>query len=308
MLSLGIDIGSISTKGVLLNENNQILSSNYLWTEGNPITAVTTLIKSFGELPPITAIGTTGSARKLIAAMLNATIAKNEITAHAIGTLSKFPDTQTILEIGGQDSKIILLRNGLVADYAMNTLCAAGTGAFLVSQCKRLGVPMEDMGHIALTAKNPTKIAARCAVFAESDMIHKAQIGHAKEDLVAGLCHAVVANYISNVAQGKEILGPIIFQGGVSKNPGVVVAFEKQLGEKIYVDENSHLAGAIGVAILARKEAKKEVANRHFSLNIENLNFRTNAHECTRCPNSCEVISAYQNNKLVDSWGSRCDI
>ena len=305
MNTLGVDIGSISTKGVVLDESGRIVASDYLWTEGNPISAVQELLNSLGNLDRVTAVGTTGSARKLIGAMLNATIVKNEITAHAVGTLAKFPNAQTILEIGGQDSKIILLRGGIVCDYAMNTLCAAGTGAFLVAQCKRLGITMEDMGGIALSSKNPTKIAARCAVFAESDMIHKAQTGHTKQDLVAGLCHAVVANYLSNVAQGKEILGPIIFQGGVSKNAGVVAAFRQQLGLDVYVDEESHLTGAVGVAILAQKKAAGQNTRRHFS--FENINFRTHAHECAKCPNNCEIIAAYHNETLVDSWGSRCD-
>ena len=147
---------------------------------------------------------------------------KNEITAHAIGTLSRYPDVKTILEIGGQDSKIIIIRNGVVVDYAMNTLCAAGTGAFLSSQAKRLGVQIEDLGDIALKSKNPSKIAARCTVFAESDLVHKAQIGHSKEDIVAGICEAVVNNYLNNLAKGKKIEDKVIFQGGVSKYASIV--------------------------------------------------------------------------------------
>ena len=130
-------------------------------------------------------VGTTGSARKLIGTMLGASIIKNEITAHAIGTTSIYPEVRTIFEIGGQDSKIIILKHGIVTDYAMNTLCAAGTGSFLSSQSKRLGVEVEDFGSIALTSKNPTTIAARCTVFAESDLVHKAQMGHKKEDIIA---------------------------------------------------------------------------------------------------------------------------
>jgi len=128
-------------------------------------------------------IGTTGSARKLIGTILNASIIKNEITAHAIGTTSIHKDAKTIFEIGGQDSKIILLEDGIVTDYAMNTICSAGTGSFLSSQARRLNIEVEDFGKIALTSKTPTKIAARCTVFAESDLVHKAQIGHKKEDI-----------------------------------------------------------------------------------------------------------------------------
>lgn len=265
---LGIDIGSISTKGVIIDDNNKIIASEYLWTEGNPIEAVKRLIKSLKEKVKsknikVVSVGTTGSARKLIGTILDASVIKNEITAHAIGTLSIFPDVRTIFEIGGQDSKIIILEDGIIVDYAMNTLCAAGTGSFLSSQAKRLGVKVEDFGKEALKSKNPTKIAARCTVFAESDLVHKAQIGYKKEDIIAGLCRAVVINYLNNVAKGKNIKPPIVFQGGVSKNIGVVKAFEEVTGEKIYVDPNGILMGALGVAIIAKEQNnKKKVAKK----------------------------------------------
>lgn len=206
---LGIDIGSISTKGVVVDQQNNILASEYLWTEGDPMGAVKRLLKALqkqleGKDVTIVSVGTTGSARKLIGVMTNASVVKNEITAHAIGTTTIHPDVHAIFEIGGQDSKIIIIEDGFVVDYAMNTLCAAGTGSFLSSQAHRLGVSVEDFGEIALTSKKPTNIAARCTVFAESDLVHKAQIGHKKEDIIAGLCKAVVTNYINNIGKGKK--------------------------------------------------------------------------------------------------------
>src|SRR5574344_757342 len=155
---LGIDIGSISTKGVLIDSNNNIIKSSYIDTNGNPIEAVKKLINNLKSNNIIKGIGVTGSARKLIGLMLNADVVKNEITAHAVGTKSRIPNVRTILEIGGQDSKIIILNNGIITDYAMNTLCAAGTGAFLSSQAKRLGINIEDFGKLALQSTNPVKI------------------------------------------------------------------------------------------------------------------------------------------------------
>lgn len=304
---LGIDIGSISTKGVIIDKDNNILASDYLETEGNPIKAVKRLIKSLEngfdkKKYKVVAVGTTGSARKLIGSILGASIVKNEITAHAVGTTSIIPDVRTIFEIGGQDSKIIILKDGIVVDYAMNTLCAAGTGSFLSSQSRRLGVDVKDFGSIALTSNNPTSIAARCTVFAESDLVHKAQIGHKKEDIIAGLCKSVAVNYLNNVGKGKKIVGPIVFQGGVSKNIGVVHAFEELTGEKILVDENSHLMGALGVAILAMRGGREEV----FSFDIENVSFETKGINCHGCANCCEIICVKRNNKIIDSWGNRC--
>jgi len=302
---LGVDIGSISTKGVVIDKDNNILASCYLWTKGNPIQAVKDVLKELKKDCKdikIVGVGTTGSARKLIGTMLAANIIKNEITAHAIGTLSRHKNARTIIEIGGQDSKIILIENGIVIDYAMNTLCAAGTGSFLSSQAKRLDVDVEEFGSIALTSTNPTPIAARCTVFAESDLVHKAQMGHKKNDIIAGLCKSVALNYLNNVAKGKYIESPIIFQGGVSKNIGVVKAFENILNTNIITDKDGHLMGALGVAILSKKE--KEI---NFSFDITDYNFNTSSNFCGRCPNNCEVICVKKNNNLIDSWGNRCE-
>ncbi|MGN0659047.1 MAG: acyl-CoA dehydratase activase [Emergencia sp.] len=305
---LGIDVGSISTKGVIIDEDSRILASEYIWTEGDPIAAVQKLVslleKQFDRTRyEITASGTTGSARRLAGTVIGASIVKNEITAHAVGTTAFYPDVRTILEIGGQDSKIILLENGIAVDYAMNTLCAAGTGAFLSSQARRLGVEVEDMGDIALTSQHPTQIAARCTVFAESDLVHKIQMGHEKKDIIAGLCSAVAANYLNNVGKGKKIASPVVFQGGVSKNRGVAEAFRRQLNTDIIVDENGHLMGAIGAAILARRSGIRSA----FDFSIRDLSYRTREVNCGKCPNNCEIICVYCGERMIDSWGNRCE-
>lgn len=304
---LGIDIGSISTKGVIIDENNKIIKSDYIETNGNPINAVKRLIeslkKNLDKKVVIKGIGTTGSARKLIGLLLDANIVKNEITAHAVGTLNFYPDCKTILEIGGQDSKIIMLDNGIITDYSMNTLCAAGTGAFLSSQAKRLGIKIEDFGELALKSESPVKIAARCTVFAESDLIHKAQVGYKIEDIIAGLSKSIVLNYLNNLAKGKKIKSPIVFQGGVSKNVGVVKYFKEILTEDIIVDPNSHLMGAIGIAILSKQNSN----NKTFDLNIKDIKFETKGMECNRCSNNCEILKIYKDSKLIDAWGSKCN-
>ena len=296
---LGIDIGSISTKGVIIDEDDNIVASSYIWTEGNPVDATKKLIDNLKGNYVIKGIGTTGSARNLIGLLFNANIVKNEITAHAVGTLRKYPDVKTILEIGGQDSKIILINNGIITDYSMNTLCAAGTGAFLSSQAKRLGVDVEEFGNIY--SDNPVKIAARCTVFAESDLVHKAQLGYKKEDIIAGLCKSIVMNYLNNVGKGKKIESPIVFQGGVSKNKGVVRYFKEILKKDIIVDPNGHLMGAYGIAILSKNKN-----NRIYDLNIKDIKFNTIGTECNKCPNNCEILKIYKDDKLIEATGSRC--
>ena len=305
---LGVDIGSISTKAAVIDEAGEIVASSYLWTEGNPIGAVKRVLSELeGQLAAaddvrVVAVGTTGSARELIGSVLGAQVVKNEITAHAMGTLSLHPDVRTIFEIGGQDSKIIILRDGVPVDYAMNTLCAAGTGSFLSSQSRRLGIPVEEFGDYALRSTRPTKIAGRCTVFAESDLVHKAQIGYAIEDIVAGLCNAIVSNYLNNVGKGKEIEPPIVFQGGVSKNVGVVEAFKRLTGHDVLVDEIGHLMGAVGIALLAQSSG----AEGDCDFAVREFEFQTMGDECGGCANNCEVVYVLRDGEFLDGWGARC--
>lgn len=308
-LYLGVDIGSISTKGVLIDKNNKVYSQSYLWTEGNPIRATKKVLgllkKEISKMQKdlsVVAVGTTGSARELIGAVLDAQIVKNEITAHALGTLTHHPNARTIFEIGGQDSKIIILDEGVVVDYAMNTLCAAGTGAFLSAQARRLGVQVEEFGDFSQKSKNPVKIAGRCTVFAESDLVHKMQMGYPKQDIIAGVCRSIVLNYLNNVGKGKDIKAPVVFQGGVSKNTGVVKAFADITGEKIIVDKLGHLMGAIGIAILARESEKEKV----FDFSVTDMEFQTVGGDCGGCPNNCEIICVLKDGLFLDGWGNRC--
>ena len=343
---LGIDIGSISTKGVIIDAERRIIARTYLWTEGNPADAARRVVADLGSqidrnAVRVRAVGTTGSARRLVGAMCGAAVMKNEITAHAVGTTFLHPDVRTILEIGGQDSKIICVENGIAVDYAMNTLCAAGTGAFLSSQAHRLGVEVEEFGEIALTSKKPANIAARCTVFAESDLVHKIQVGYAREDIIAGLCRAVATNYLNNVGKGKQIVAPVVFQGGVSKNVGVVRAFEDELGMDVLVDADGHLMGAFGVALLAAEAApaatrsvgvggaaagtgagsasvaggtaaaggvSANVGGEPFDFDaLRDFEFATREVECQKCANHCEIICVYRDGAIIDSWGNRCE-
>ena len=252
---LGIDVGSVTTKLALVDENGKYVDSYMLRTAGKPVLAVQNGLKELYKKKltdyNVMGVGTTGSGRNLAGALVGADIIKNEITAHAVAASINVPGVQTILEIGGQDSKIIILRDGIVTDFAMNTVCAAGTGSFLDQQANRLNVPIEIFGETALKSTNPARIAGRCGVFAESDLIHKQQLGYPVEDLLYGLCQALVRNYLSNLALGKELLPIITFQGGVATNSGMVKAFEEALGHKIVVPENHQTMGAIGAALLA---------------------------------------------------------
>lgn len=307
---LGIDVGSVSTDLVVTNEEDKILSKLYLRTRGTPINVLNDglkkLKKELGNIQ-ITGVGTTGSGRQLAGVIVGADLVKNEITAHATASKKMVPDVRTILEIGGQDSKIIFLKNGVVTDFAMNTVCAAGTGSFLDRQAARLNIPIEHFGEYALRSKNPTRIAGRCAVFAESDMIHKQQMGHCVEDIVAGLCEALVRNYLSNLAKCKEISEPIIFQGGVAANVGIVTAFERALGKRVIIPQYYDVMGAYGAALLAHQNYERTGKPTSF-YGFDNAysTFETRSIECNGCDNLCEVIEVRGNNTVMARWGDRC--
>jgi predicted CoA-substrate-specific enzyme activase len=308
---LGIDVGSVSTNLIVIDEQDEVLASLYLRTQGQPIRVIQEGMKDISGLVPgdveIHAAGTTGSARYLGGIMIGADIIKNEITAHAVATSRFVPGVQTILEIGGQDSKIIILRDGIVTDFAMNTVCAAGTGSFLDQQSARLCIPIEDFGKLALKSKHPVRIAGRCAVFAESDMIHKQQLGHSTEDIIAGLCDALVRNYLNNVGKGKEILPPISFQGGVAANAGMKKAFEKSLNHEVIIPQNFAVMGALGVAIIARETVEQKKEKTVFKgFEVTDFSYKTRSFECKSCPNRCEVVQFFQNGEVIARWGSRC--
>ncbi len=304
---LGIDVGSVTAKIVLLDaDNDTICHSLYLRTHGDPIEALRQglkEVKASGDYT-VLASATTGSGRTLAAKLVGTELIKNEITTHTLAALAITPDIQTILEIGGQDSKIIIVRNGYAIDFAMNNVCAAGTGSFLDQQAGRLGVPVEDFGPMALQSDDPATISGRCTVFAETDMIHKQQIGIARNDIIAGLCKSLVRNYLATVGRGKEILGPVFFQGGVAANTGIIKEFEKQLKLPVQVSKYFGVAGAYGAAIYAKKSGPEEHPFTGFD--ILERDYKVKTFTCRKCEEECTVLQLMREEKLVSFWNDRC--
>ena len=203
----------------------------------------------------------------------------------------------------------------------MNTVCAAGTGSFLDHQAQRLNVPIEEFGDTALRSENPARIAGRCGVFAESDLIHKQQLGYPVEDLLYGLCQALVRNYLANLALGKELLPTISFQGGVATNKGMVKAFEEILKTEIVVPENHQTMGAIGAALLAMENhqyTNKETTFRGWE--VGDMHFTSITCDCPGCSNNCEVVTIVEGiqevqhvkrikdikGNIIARWGGTC--
>ncbi|WP_425449678.1 acyl-CoA dehydratase activase [Dethiothermospora halolimnae] len=306
---LGVDVGSVSTNIVLLDEEDKVIIKKYLRTQGRPIEVLQKGLNEIrGEIGDfkVKGVGTTGSGRHLANIILGGDIVKNEITSHAVAAINEIPDVRTVLEIGGQDSKIIILRDGIVTDFAMNTVCAAGTGSFLDRQAARLGIKIQEFGQMALKSTNPVRIAGRCAVFAESDMIHKQQLGHNQEDIIRGLSEALVRNYINNIGKGKDIKGPVVFQGGVAANVGIKEAFKNALNTDIYVPKHHDVMGAIGAGILAKSNVSKTGKTNFKGLKIADTSYKVKGFECNDCSNMCEVIEIYAEGKVVARYGDKC--
>jgi len=309
---LGVDVGSVTTKLALLDDDAQLMASIYLRTQGNPIGMVQKGLEEIRkQMPPeveISGVATTGSARYLAGVVLGADLTKNEITSQAIAAMHYIPEVQTVIEIGGQDSKIIIIRDGVVVDFGMNTVCAAGTGSFLDHQAERLDVNIEEFGEQALRSKMPVRIAGRCTVFAESDMIHKQQMGHKTEDIIYGLCQALVRNYLNNVALGKEILPQVAFQGGVAFNQGIIKALNETLDAQVTVPPHHEVMGAIGAALLVCEEMGNNSHRTKFKgFEASQMDFKVSSFMCKACPNLCEIAQISVNGKVLARWGGRCD-
>lgn len=188
----------------------------------------------------------------------------------------------------------------------MNTVCAAGTGSFLDRQAERLDIQIEEFGDYALKSNTSVRIAGRCAVFAESDMIHKQQLGYNKSEIIRGLCDALVRNYLNNVGKGKEIIPKLFFQGGVAANIGIKSAFERALGFQVCIPEHYNVMGAIGVAIIAKEVVENRGKTNFKGLGLAQSNFTSNSFECDGCANRCEVAKISENDKDIGCFGDRC--
>ncbi|MFQ6092004.1 MAG: acyl-CoA dehydratase activase, partial [bacterium] len=260
---IGIDVGSVSAKTVVLDEHKRILEDHYDRAKGQPLPTVLRALEGvLTRFSPhqVALVAVTGSGGELLAGLLGAEFV-NEIVAQARAVGALYPQVRTVIEMGGQDSKLLLLEQeskdggSRLVDFAMNTICAAGTGSFLDQQASRMGLSIEEeFGRLALGSERPPRIAGRCSVFAKSDMIHLQQIGTPDYDIVAGLCYAVARSFKSSVGRGKSFRKPVAFQGGVAANVGVVKAFKDVLDlrdEELIIPEHFTSMGAIGAVLVA---------------------------------------------------------
>ncbi len=309
---IGIDVGAVSTNIVVLDEKRKMLAMKYLMTEGNPVESVRKGLEDIGDemkdLIEVQAVATTGSGRYFVGDFVDADLVINEITAQAKATLDMDKTVDTIFEIGGQDSKYIRLKNGVVVDFEMNKVCAAGTGSFLQEQADRLDISIEEeFSKLALSAKAPVDLGTRCTVFMESDLIHHQQVGSSKVDLLAGLSYSIANNYIEKVVGNKKIGERIYFQGGVAGNKSVVAAFESILEKKIAVPQNHNVTGAIGAALIAMEMIHGGVKSNFVGFDLTDREYDVKSFECQHCPNHCDIKKISIGGEFKSFYGGICD-
>jgi predicted CoA-substrate-specific enzyme activase len=313
---LGIDIGSTTTKYALINENREIIDKSYVPTQGKPIEVTQRLLKhimeELGRRIDIVGTATTGSGRNVVGDFLNADLIIDEITAHARGAVEIDPVVDTIFEIGGQDSKFISISNTYPLDFDMNKVCAAGTGSFLHELAGKYGINIVgEFQEIALSSEKPVKLAERCTVFMESDLVAYHQKGAERKDLIAGLCYAIVHNYLNRVVGKRKIGQRIMFLGGPSLNMGVVAAFENVLGREILVPSHREVLGAYGAALSVREKTAQENRQSSTFRGLESavkdrMGYTTKVcHADPSCHNECK-LKIYNFDGRRSIWGGEC--
>jgi predicted CoA-substrate-specific enzyme activase len=305
---LGLDIGSTSTK-LALTEGSRVLVGLYTYTRSAAVRAVQRLLGALTDLAARQGVkfvwraaGTTGSGRQLIGRLIHADLVVNEISAHAKAACSLDPDVDTIIEIGGQDSKFIRVQNGAVVQAIMNYICAAGTGSFIEEQAERLAVPLSEYAALAMGRKGPV-ISDRCTVHMERDLSRLLADGWPKEELLASVLHSVRDNYLMRVVGQAKIGERVCFQGATARNKALVAAFEVALGRAIHVSPQCHLAGAIGVCLLLRDSGAEKTSFTGPEFAGRPVDQRS--EECLLCRNRCAITVVSAGGENV-AWGFQC--
>lgn len=306
---VGIDIGSTSTKSILLDENKRPVAGFYTYTAGKPLSAVRSVLEAIENVSlkkkiefKIAGLGTTGSGRKFIGKILNADLIVDEITSHARAAYELNPKTDTIIEIGGQDAKFTLMHNGNVTFSQMNNVCAAGTGSFLQEQVKKLGCSLSDYSRMTENVSSPIA-SDRCTVFMERDISQLLNTGYSVNEILATALHSVTENYLKKVATESSIGQNICFQGATAKNRSLIAAFEQRLNKPIYVSKYCHLTGALGTALLVQEKRISKTGFRGIEFYHEEIEIETET--CSLCANNCCISMATISGEKV-AYGFMC--
>lgn len=306
---LGVDIGSTSTKAVLLDREGRTLAGFYTSTAGRPVAAVQRLFSSMDHMAQTKQIGlrvvgaaTTGSGRKFAGKIMGADVIIDEITAHARAACEIDPNVDTIIEIGGQDSKFTTLKNGRVTFSIMNNVCAAGTGSFIEEQARKFGCPLSAYSSRTEGRRSPI-VSDRCTVFMERDMNHYLSEGYAVDEVLASVLHAIRENYLTKVAIEGSIGNTVFFQGATAKNRALVAAFEQRLQQPIHVSRYCHLTGAWGAGLTLLDQGIG--TTRFKGIGLYKKPIRVTSEICDLCANHCKITVADVEGEKV-AFGCLC--
>ena len=302
MITLGIDIGSVSAKFALI-ENDKLVSKVYLRNKG----LILTVQAGLKELPKvkIDAVGITGSGKEFVRSLVGGDYVDSEIIAHLVACLKQYPDARTIMDVGGEDSKLMLIKDGVLTDFQMNKICGAGSGAMLETIASRLGYKIEDVGRIALENKEQLALPAKCGIFMQSEVVSQLNKGRPVSDILMGVCRAMVANYLI-LAKGKKLLEPVVFQGAVAKNQAVARAFEEALKCPVIIPEYPEFAGAVGIALLTEEQMDGRETNFRGDA-ILAPEYCIEVKQCPDpCPNKCELTLLLYQGRALAVFGSKC--
>jgi len=313
---IGVDVGSTSTKILLMDEEEKVLADVYRRTAGDPIGATKLLFRAVIDLAGrkgtslnVLGAGTTGSGRRLVGKVIGADLIVNEISAHLTGAMHVDPKVDTIFEIGGQDAKYIHAKNGRIYDSNMNYVCAAGTGSFVEEQAKKLGFALDEIGDIVMGIAPPVT-SDRCTVFMEQDVDRLIRQGFTREECMAAVLCSVVKNYFTKVVGRRHVSRErVFFQGATARNKGLVAAFEKLVGAEMIVSPYCHVMGSYGAALLTKRLMKEQGRERSTfkGLDLSRRKITLRTERCTLCQNHCQITFAdIEGETESPSWGYMC--
>ena len=300
---LGIDVGSVSLKFALLR-GDELVGKAYLKNQG----LIATVQNGLRQLPKIkvSGVGVTGSGKEFVAKLVGADYVDSEIMSHVVACLKEYPEAETILDIGGEDSKLMLVKDHVLAGFQMNRDCGGGTGSMIETIASRLGVEIEGVGEGALQSKDPAVLPGKCGIFCQSAAVSQLSKGRPTADILMGVCKALVGNYLAVLAKGKKLVPPVVFQGAVAQNQAIVKCFEDALGYQVVVPENCSYMGAIGIAILTEENMNGQPTKFRGEAILDS-NHRTEITHCDGCENNCELLKLYCDGQLLSVSGSRCE-
>jgi len=311
---LGVDVGSTSTKAVVMDgSGRRLLAKDYLMTAGRPVDAIRQVFRDLilegaGKVK-IGGVGVTGSGRYLVGGFIGADLIKNEITAQTRAAAELDPDAD-IIEIGGQDSKLVIKRNGIVVDYHMNKACAAGTGSFIDELADMLGVSVTngEFANLAFAAPHTIDLGTRCAAFMGQAVASAQQEGVPLEIITASLANSIAKNYLSKVVEHRKLGDKVILTGAVFYNNAVVSAFHQQLkGKTLTVPEHKEVSGAIGAALLAKESMTGKESKFKGFQEVVDRECKLTTFVCKGCDNNCTITRMELPGEEPSYYGSRCD-